>query len=176
MTWCFGCCYSIGWIFVYFAHSCFLYSVTDGQMIPRRRITKKANVRTDKKKKRGNVHKLIKSIFSYYNGRLFSVTCQGTVIFMKMKTFTQGREHLHPFMQKDQKQKQLFFHRKDSERTLYCGFFTTSDLCSVVHLVINNGYCGKASKGLLRFIYIYTHKAKTAPLWAENQHTSMFLS
>lgn len=48
--------------------------------------------------------------------------------FMKTKTFTEGKEHLHPFMQKDQKQNRLVFHRKDRKWTLYCGFFTTSDL------------------------------------------------
>lgn len=70
---------------------------------------------------------------------------------MKTKTFTQ-EENIYIRSCKKKTKKNDFFHRKDSKWTLYCGFFTTSDRCSVVHLVINNGYCGKASKGLLRYI------------------------
>lgn len=66
-------------------------------------------------------------------------------IYTRKRTFTS----VHA---KRKKKKNDFFHRKDSKWTLYCGFFTTSDRCSVVHLVINNGYCGKTSKGLLRYI------------------------
>lgn len=52
-----------------------------------------------------------------------------------------GRKHLHPFMQKHQNKKLTL-----STETISGHYIVGSlqDLCSVVHLVINNGYCGKA--------------------------------
>lgn len=138
----------VGFLSILLIHACFIQLQID-RWSKKMIYPRKAEGKTDEKKKKGS--QVDKSIFSHIktaDSLASPVRVQSFLwrqdIYTRKRTFTS----IHA---KGQKQKRLFFHRKDLKWTLYCGF-TTSDLCSVVHLVINNGYCGKASKGLLRYI------------------------